>query len=141
MQVGVANEEIVSVLLVDDDSKVLSLLERALASGSVRVRSVSTGAEALSLLATEAFDAVVSDIQMPGISGLKLLRAVREYDLDLPELCHGLGKAIIAEGVEREEERAVLLDCGCDFLQGFLFGRPRPSIGEHERELAARGAA
>jgi len=84
MQVSVANEEMVTVLLVDDDPKVLSMLERALTSASVRVRSVSTGAEALSLLSTEAFDAVVSDIQMPGISGLKLLRAVREYDLDLP---------------------------------------------------------
>ncbi len=59
----------------------------------------------------------------------------------LIQLCHGLGKAIIAEGVECEEERSVLVDCGCDFLQGFLFGRPWPNLGAHERELAARGAA
>jgi len=76
--------ELASVLLVDDDPKVLGMLERALTSASVRVTTVSTGAAALALLATEAFDVVVSDIQMPGISGLKLLRAVREYDLDLP---------------------------------------------------------
>ena len=81
---SVASEEIANVLLVDDDTQVLNVLERALSSASVRVTSVSTGAEALSLLAKEAFDAVVSDIRMPGISGLKLLRAVREYDLDLP---------------------------------------------------------
>ncbi|MEI9948854.1 MAG: EAL domain-containing protein [Pseudomonadota bacterium] len=76
--------DIAKVLLVDDDPKILSMLERALASESMRVTTVSTGADALSLLGKEGFDAVVSDIQMPGISGLKLLRAVREYDLDLP---------------------------------------------------------
>jgi EAL domain-containing protein (putative c-di-GMP-specific phosphodiesterase class I) len=59
----------------------------------------------------------------------------------LIQLCHGLGKAIIAEGVEREEERAVLVEAGCDFLQGFLFGRPGPFLGADARELAARGAA
>jgi EAL domain-containing protein (putative c-di-GMP-specific phosphodiesterase class I)/CheY-like chemotaxis protein len=84
MQVSVLSEEMATVLVVDDDAKVLGMLERALTSVSLRVRSVRTGAEALSLLSAETFDAVVSDIQMPGISGLKLLRAVREYDLDLP---------------------------------------------------------
>lgn len=84
MQMSVASEEIANILLVDDDKDVLDLLERALTSASVRVRSVTTGAGALALLAEEAFDAVVSDIRMPGTSGLKLLRAVREYDLDLP---------------------------------------------------------
>jgi len=84
MQASAAGEKLANVLLVDDDTQVLNMLERALTSASVRVSSVSTGAEALTLLAREAFDAVVSDIRMPGISGLKLLRAVREYDLDLP---------------------------------------------------------
>ncbi|HEY3252946.1 MAG TPA: EAL domain-containing protein [Polyangiaceae bacterium] len=78
------SSEIAKVLLVDDDPKVLSMIERALTSASVRVTTASTGADALTLLGSEGFDAVVSDIQMPGISGLKLLRAVREYDLDLP---------------------------------------------------------
>lgn len=84
MQATAAGDELANVLLVDDDVTVLGMLERALTSASVRVFSVRTGAEALELLSGRAFDAVVSDIQMPGISGLKLLRAVREYDLDLP---------------------------------------------------------
>jgi EAL domain-containing protein (putative c-di-GMP-specific phosphodiesterase class I)/CheY-like chemotaxis protein len=45
---------------------------------------VSSGAAALAELACQSFDAVVSDIQMPGMNGLKLLHAVREHDLDLP---------------------------------------------------------
>jgi EAL domain-containing protein (putative c-di-GMP-specific phosphodiesterase class I) len=43
-----------------------------------------SGDEALELLASQTFEAMVSDIQMPGVTGLKLLRAVREFDLDLP---------------------------------------------------------
>jgi EAL domain-containing protein (putative c-di-GMP-specific phosphodiesterase class I)/CheY-like chemotaxis protein len=72
------------ILLVDDDREVLTVLERALSNPHVRVISASTGTAALAELAQHSFDALVSDIQMPGMSGLKLLRAVREHDLDLP---------------------------------------------------------
>ena len=50
----------------------------------MRVSVASSGPEALALLTQGRFDAVVSDIQMPGMNGLKLLYAVREHDLDLP---------------------------------------------------------
>ena len=73
-----------AILLVDDDERVLSVLQRALTAPGVRVRTVSSGAAALAELACQSFDAVVSDIQMPGMNGLKLLHAVREHDLDLP---------------------------------------------------------
>ena len=39
-------------------------------------------------------------------------------------LCHDMGRQIIAEGVERIEERDALIDLGCDLLQGHLFARP-----------------
>jgi EAL domain-containing protein (putative c-di-GMP-specific phosphodiesterase class I) len=40
------------------------------------------------------------------------------------ELCKDLGIFVVAEGVEKEEERDTLLELGCDLLQGFLFGKP-----------------
>ncbi|HEX3696730.1 MAG TPA: EAL domain-containing protein [Polyangia bacterium] len=42
----------------------------------------------------------------------------------LTKLCADLGIVVIAEGIERTEERDVLVDLGCDLLQGFLFARP-----------------
>jgi len=39
-------------------------------------------------------------------------------------LAHGLGKIVIAEGVETEAQRAFLADLGCEYLQGFLISRP-----------------
>ena len=34
---------------------------------------------------------------------------------------------VVAEGIETEQQQAVLTDLGCDFLQGFLFSRPLPA--------------
>lgn len=45
------------------------------------------------------------------------------------EMGHGLGLRVVAEGVETEEQLALLRQDGCDFAQGFLFSRPVP---EHE---------
>jgi EAL domain-containing protein (putative c-di-GMP-specific phosphodiesterase class I)/CheY-like chemotaxis protein len=77
-------EEESAILLVDDDDGVLTMMQRALESLHMRVSMVNDGARALELLARQRFDAVISDIVMPGMSGLKLLHAVREHDLDLP---------------------------------------------------------
>lgn len=42
----------------------------------------------------------------------------------LVRLCHNMGKTVIAEGVESAGERDTLVEAGCDYLQGFLLGRP-----------------
>ena len=41
-------------------------------------------------------------------------------------MCRDFGIPLVAEGVETEAEKAVLVDLGCDFLQGFLCGKPLP---------------
>ncbi|HEY2903374.1 MAG TPA: EAL domain-containing protein, partial [Polyangia bacterium] len=46
----------------------------------------------------------------------------------LTKLCAELGIVVIAEGIERSEERDVLVDLGCDLLQGFLFARPERGL-------------
>jgi len=72
------------VLLVDDDAAVLGVTRKLLTRSGCSVTSCTHGREALAVLSEETFDVMVSDIEMPGITGLKLLRAVRERDLDLP---------------------------------------------------------
>lgn len=42
-------------------------------------------------------------------------------------MAHKLGMKVIAEGVETEAQRQVLLAAGCDYGQGYLFSRPVPA--------------
>jgi EAL domain-containing protein (putative c-di-GMP-specific phosphodiesterase class I) len=72
------------VLLIDDDSGVLNVTQRVLERAGHEVVACSCGDDALVSLARETFDVMISDIQMPGVTGLTLLRAVRDHDLDLP---------------------------------------------------------
>ena len=53
-------------------------------------------------------------------------------------LGHSLGLKVVAEGVETEEQRCILLEQGCDLAQGYYFGRPVPAE-EFVEWLGSRG--
>lgn len=65
------------VLVVDDDPRICKLLISILNFSGFITQSCSSGKEALKLLQRESFDAVISDLTMPGISGLELLESTR----------------------------------------------------------------
>jgi two-component system, OmpR family, response regulator len=67
-----------TILVVDDDAKYLTFLDRALKRGGFRVLTASDGCEVPELLATARVDVLVMDLQMPGMNGWELLRALRE---------------------------------------------------------------
>jgi response regulator RpfG family c-di-GMP phosphodiesterase len=69
--------ETLRVLLVDDNASVLRFLVSAVGSNHCEVKTASTAEQALELLGDVPFDLVVSDIKMPGLSGLDLLRAIK----------------------------------------------------------------
>jgi EAL domain-containing protein (putative c-di-GMP-specific phosphodiesterase class I)/DNA-binding NarL/FixJ family response regulator len=72
------------VLLIDDDAKLLRAYQRTLAALGSVVEATCSAREALEWLSTRAFDAVVTDVHMPEMTGLEFLVAVRERDLDVP---------------------------------------------------------
>jgi DNA-binding NtrC family response regulator len=66
------------VILVDDDEDVRTSLAEALGEGDYEVEIASSVEEALRLLDRCAPDVVLSDVRMPGVDGLELLRLLRE---------------------------------------------------------------
>jgi CheY-like chemotaxis protein len=68
------------VLVADDDSAMLRLMRRRLEKQGVQIHYAADGHEALEKLENQTFDLVVSDIYMPGVTGLELLRQAKEGD-------------------------------------------------------------
>ncbi|MGF3497697.1 MAG: PAS domain S-box protein [Methanolinea tarda] len=97
-----------SVLYIDDDKDLLLLgkafLERM---GDFSVETAGSAKEGLALLAEKKFDAVISDYQMPSMTGLDLLKAIRAKGDGIP--------FIIFTGRGREEVVIEALNAGADF--------------------------
>ncbi|MBU0547797.1 MAG: response regulator [Candidatus Omnitrophica bacterium] len=72
------------VLVVDDEAPVRDLLNDLLKREDCKVSVCPTGEEALELLKKDTFDVVLLDIKLPGISGLEVLKNIRDTDKSLP---------------------------------------------------------
>ena len=71
------------VLVVDDDSEILLLIERMLGHFQVKVDCVMSGPEALARLKTKSYSTMITDLQMPQMDGFELARKARELFPDL----------------------------------------------------------
>ena len=98
----------VRVLYVDDEPGLLEIGKLFLESmGGFTVETQVSAKEALTLLDTAPYDAIVSDYQMPEMDGLSFLRRVREKHPDTP--------FILFTGKGREEVVIEAIDYGVDF--------------------------
>ncbi|AUV80329.1 hybrid sensor histidine kinase/response regulator [Salinigranum rubrum] len=106
------NDRSIRLLHVDDDMAFAEMVAQFLRQeqGDFTVETVSDVPTALDRLESEEFDCVVSDYEMPGETGLDLLRAVRERWLDLP--------FVLFTGRGSEEIAAKAISAGVsDYLQ------------------------
>jgi DNA-binding NtrC family response regulator len=72
------------ILVVDDDTDMREMVQDLLSSRGFEVATAPTAEAALEAVRDRDFDAVLTDLQMPGMDGLGLLGAVRELHPDLP---------------------------------------------------------
>ena len=68
------------ILVVDDDESILQLVGYLLTHAGYDVVSVKNGEEALKTLRKTEFDLVLTDLAMPDMSGIQVIKAVKEVD-------------------------------------------------------------
>jgi len=67
----------IHILFVDDEPDVLSAINRLLRKESYNIRFAGNGQEALAIMTETQFDIIVTDVKMPGMDGLTLLRQIK----------------------------------------------------------------
>jgi len=94
------------VLAVDDESSACKLLSLILGPPAFHCTTACSGEEALVTLQRERFDAVISDLKMPGISGMELLAQVRR--------CYPYMAFLVTTGVDDVDVGVQAMRCGAD---------------------------
>lgn len=92
-----------NILIVDDDDAVRGILLELL-SERYECNTASTAEEAFQYLEIENYDAILTDISMPGLTGVDLLKRIQLKDLDTP--------VILISGKRDEQDPEALMKLG-----------------------------
>jgi CheY-like chemotaxis protein len=93
------------ILVVDDDPKACDLLTTKLRLSGFMSQSCTNSEAALKLLRTQRFDAIISDLNMPGMSGMNLLDAARRVSPEASFLM-AIGVGDVSVGVSAMKQGA-----------------------------------
>ncbi len=96
----------IRLLVVDDEPAIRRALRPPLLELGFQVAEASRGEEALQALRANAYDAVLLDVNMPGIGGIETLRRIRTFAPRLPVLMLTVR--------DQEEDKVEALDMGAD---------------------------
>lgn len=114
--------EITESLLVDDPAAI-DVLERLRASGvTLALDDFGTGWSSLGALQRHAVDEIKLDRSM--VAAIDSVAAARALARAVVEMAGAFGISVVAEGVERQHQLAVVRELGCELAQGFLFTPP-----------------
>jgi PAS domain S-box-containing protein len=116
---------VIQALYVDDDPLLLDLAKEFLEGENedLSVTTCTSAREVLTLLKSKPFDVIISDYQMPTMSGIDLLKELRSHGIDIP--------FILFTGKGREEVVIDALNNGADFYLN-KGGNPRVQFTELE---------
>ena len=119
------------ILVVEDETRLATLVRRGLTEEGHAVDLAATGEEALDWVATADYDAIVLDVMLPGIDGLEVCRRLRRARNQTPVLLLTARDAV--------RDRVVGLDAGADdyLVKPFAFAE----LAARLRALARRPAA
>ncbi len=100
--------QMLRTLIVDDEEDLRDILEMMLTRMGVKVQLASNGREAIELLKKEEVDLVISDISMPIMDGVTLLRELRNLTISQPHFI------FISGGIEFDDNKKKLIESQTD---------------------------
>jgi diguanylate cyclase (GGDEF)-like protein len=131
--------EVTENVMADNNQTVLGTLHALKAMGvCIALDDFGTGYSSLSYLRRFSFDKIKIDKSfVQGQSNDQGVRVILEAILGM---CHNLGLAVVGEGVETQQQLAMLRQNGCTELQGYLLGKAMPpsAVEEFLRGIVSR---
>ena len=121
--------------MIDSAEKALQRIDEVKALGmKVAIDDFGTGYSSLSYL--NNFPSDMLKIDKSFIDQMNLSSSSRQYVAMIISLGHILNLKVISEGVETPDQVATLKEIGCDYIQGFVWGKPMSTedAGELVRE-------
>ncbi len=114
------------ILIIDDDPEVLGMLELILTRENYDVLRAESGEEAISLFQSHPIDLVITDMNMPGMSGLEVLKAIKQFDEEM-EVIVLTGNATFENAVQALKEDGAFnyLTKPLDNIDDLLFSAKR----------------
>lgn len=118
--------EITESIFLGDIEEIISLLNQLVDMGlSFSIDDFGTGYSCLSYL--RRLPATYLKIDKTFVDDVSKDPKAKQLVQNIILMGHGLGMKIIAEGVEHKEQADIMIGMGCDFAQGYYFGRPAPA--------------
>ena len=117
--------ELTESVMVDSMEKALQCINELKRMGlKIAIDDFGTGYSSLSYLST--FPADLLKVDKSFIDRMNTSEESRQYVAAIISIGHIMKYDVITEGVERPEQLETLRSIGCDYIQGFLWGRPMP---------------
>ncbi len=94
------------VLLIDDEKDFLDIMSQRMETRGMSVTTATSGPDALELVKGKNFDAIVVDLQMPGMNGIEALKEFKQINPDIQVILL-TGNATLEKGIEAMKEGAM----------------------------------
>ena len=118
--------EITESIMIDSVDKALCCIDELKSMGiQIAIDDFGTGYSSLSYL--NRFPANLLKIDKSFIDKMNTGDSSRQYVAAIISIGHVMGFEVISEGVEEPEQLETLKEIGCDYIQGFIWGRPLPA--------------
>jgi len=117
--------EITESIMIDSADKALKCIDEIRKMGiKIAIDDFGTGYSSLSYL--NNFPADLLKIDKSFIDRMNLSTSSKQYVSAIISMGHVMGYDVVSEGVEQQAQIDTLREIGCDFIQGFFWGKPMP---------------